>query len=198
MLKRASILLGLFALSMGQPAIAAVSCWNQAVTEAAQVKQFDIMMMVSTIRCHRKGVDLSSDYNKFVVSRRTVLQGVGKELVKQFGLNLRGNAAVMAYDHLGVVMANSFGNDGRGTRNCEDIRAIIKDALIAEPDRVNLVYLAQRNGINPLLPVASCAPALYATPALTAEGMWAPVGRYWEVSLPPVPDIDFKGKKRRR
>lgn len=153
-MKRAFLGLALASVAIGQPAMAA-NCWHRAVTEAAQVKQFDIMLMVSTIRCFRKGVDFSADYNQFVRTKRSVLRAVGDEMIRHLNGSMGGKAAAMAYDRMSVVMANRFG-DGVDGYECEDIRAMVVEANGVDISRDQLLSLAQRAGMEPPLPAPRC------------------------------------------
>jgi len=168
-MKRISLGLALLSVAVGQPVMAA-SCWNQTVTEAAQVRQFDIMLMVSTIRCFRKGVDFSADYNNFVKTKRAVLRAVGDEMIRHLNGSMGGKAAAVAYDRISVVMANRFG-DGVPGYECEDIRAMVVEANAADATRTEILSLAQRAGMEPPLPQPRCD--LPAQPTLVAS---APVG----------------------
>lgn len=153
-MKRALFALALASVAWSDTAIAA-ACWNRTVTEAAQIRQFDIMMMVSTIRCFRKGVDFSNDYNQFVKGKRAVLRAVGDEIIRHMNGTMGGKAALAAYDRFSVVMANQFG-DGVEGLECEDLRVLVAEANQAVASRDHLVGLAQRAGMEPPLPAPRC------------------------------------------
>lgn len=172
-MKRTALCMALAAMAIGQPVMAA-TCWNDSATEAVQVKQFDIMLMVSTLRCRGKGMDFSADYNQFVINKRLVLRAMGDEIVRQFNRDMGGKAAFNAYDHLTVVMANKYGNGVDGA-DCGDIRALIADANSVPASRDSLVGLAQRAGMDPSLPAPRCAAPIVTAAAKPAVAFASPV-----------------------
>lgn len=154
MLRRAVMAGTIMAMAVGSP-VQAQRCWNQTLVEAAQVKEFEIMLMVATLRCQAKGTDLSATYNRFIAAHRPVLRAVGEELVREFKVSQGGNGALKSYDRLGVIMANKYGNGVQGLE-CADFEAIIAQAETAPRNRADLVTLAQRAGMDPALPAPRC------------------------------------------
>lgn len=164
--RRRVILAGaIAAAAIGTP-VQAQRCWNQALVEAAQVKEFEIMLMVATLRCQAKGTDLSGEYNRFIAAHRPVLRAVGEEIVREFKVSLGAGGAMKAYDKLGVVMANKYGNGIQGLE-CADFQAIIAQAQSTPAGKAQLVSLAQRAGMDPELPAPRCAPTTVAAAAGT-------------------------------
>jgi hypothetical protein len=132
-------------------------CWAPALVEAAQIKEFEIMLMVATLRCQARGTDLSTSYNRFIAAHRPALRAVGEEIVRALGRSHGGKAALRAYDRLGVLMANRYGNGIPGLE-CEDFRLMIAEAETTPQGRGGLVGLARRAGMDPTLPAPRCAP----------------------------------------
>lgn len=155
-------------IGIAQPALAQ-SCWHDRVTEAAQVRQFDIMLMVSALRCQAKGVDIVPDYNAFVVQHRTVLTILNDQIRAHMNGYMGGRAALDAYDRFGTVMANQFGNGGAVT-DCEELRMMARNAAIMPSSRESLVALAQRNGMEPPLPGQRCSPQVHIAQATIPTG----------------------------
>ncbi|WP_443971060.1 hypothetical protein [Sphingobium sp. CR28] len=155
-------------IGLAQPALAQ-SCWHERVTEAAQVRQFDIMLMVSALRCQAKGVDIVPDYNSFVVRHRATLTVLNDQIRAHMNGYMGGRAALDAYDRFGTVMANQFGNGGAVT-DCEELRAMARDAATMPSSRESLVALAPRNGMEPPLPGQRCAPQVHIAQATVRAG----------------------------
>lgn len=143
-------------IGLGGPA-QAQRCWNTALVESAQIKEFDVMLMVATLRCQKRDVDLSADYNHFVATHRPVLKAVGDELLRELNQTLGGREALKAYDRMGVVMANKYGNGLEGL-TCSDFRQIVMEASALPQGKAGLIALAQRAGMDPPLPAPRCAP----------------------------------------
>lgn len=143
------------AMVLGAPATAA--CWSPRAAEAAQVRDFEMMMMVAMLRCRATTLDIAEDYNHFVRDKRAVLTSVNDELRSQLADGRSGKVALDAYDRFVTAMANSHGA-GSANLNCDDFHAMIQTAIAASPDRGALLALAVRAGSDPALPTERCAP----------------------------------------
>lgn len=135
----------------------AATCWDQRSTEAAQIREFDIMLMVSALRCQVKGTDFVADYNRFVTGNKPVLVAVNDELRRHFNEELGGKAALDAYDQMSTAMANHYGNGGGMDEDCDALRAIVVAATGMESSRDFLLANAQRVGVDPVLAGGRCA-----------------------------------------
>jgi len=164
---RRAIMAGVIAATSIAVPAQAQRCWNQASVEAAQVKEFEIMLMVATLRCQAKGLDLSGDYNGFIAAHRPALRAAGEEIVRELKVGSTAAVAMKAYDKLGVVLANKYGNGVLGLE-CLDFQAIIAEAKSAATGKPQLVTLAQRAGMNPELPGPRCTAPVAAAVAGTA------------------------------
>lgn len=141
----------------GTSSQAVAACWQPAAVEAAQVRDFETMLMVATLRCQIRGVDLSNDYNRFVREKRAVLTGVNDELRARFSAQgLRGKAMLDAYDRFVTALANGYG--GSQAVSCADSQAIMAEAVAAPAERRALLQLAVRAGSDPVREVDRCAP----------------------------------------
>lgn len=146
---------------------AQAACWQQQEVEAAQIREFDIMLMVSALRCQVKGQDFVADYNAFVVSNRPVLVSVNDTLLRHFNTAQPGKAALAAYDSFGTTMANQFGNGGGMSEDCAELRAMAVAATAsadAPSSRERLLGAAQRAGMEPGLPGGRCGLTYAALP----------------------------------
>lgn len=151
---RAAFAGALCAMTIAVPA-QAQRCWSQALVEAAQVKEYDIMLLVATLRCQAKGVDLSASYNAFVVAHKPILKGVGDEMLRELNASMGGKAALKIYDSMTVTMANKFGQGIVGLE-CSDFQAMIAEAQATRSTRADLLTLAQRAGADPVIPAPRC------------------------------------------
>jgi len=151
-----TVVTGAMVAAMAAVPAQAQRCWNQTLVEAAQVREFDIMLLVATLRCQAKGVDLSSSYNGFVAAHKPVLKAVGDELLRELNASLGGTAALKAYDSMSVTMANKFGQGIEGLE-CSDFQAMIAEGRAVRSTRADLLALAQRAGADPALPAPRCA-----------------------------------------
>jgi hypothetical protein len=148
--------IGMVAALASVAAAPAHACWSASAVEAAQMRDFETMLMVSALRCRLKGVDFLGDYNRFVSSKRATLTAVNDELRGQFNRTMGGKAALDAYDRYVTSLANSFGGESNGY-GCEELAAMAAGAAEAADGRATLLALAQRAGADPRLPEERCA-----------------------------------------
>lgn len=184
-------IIGWVALASGMMASTgaqAASCWDQRAVEAAQIHEFDIMLMVAALRCQVKGTDFVPDYNRFVSGNRAALVGANDEIRAHLNAGMGGKAALDAYDHISTAMANRYGNGGGVYEDCAGMRGLIVNATpagAADATRAFLVANAQRVGVDPELDGGRCPvvvvaenraalPAFPATRMVTAEPMPVP------------------------
>jgi len=133
----------------------ASACWSPRAVEAAQVRDFETMLMVATLRCRTKDVSIGEDYNRFVRDKRAVLTVVNDELRSQFVPGRTSNAALEAYDRFVTSIANTHGG-GSPSRECADFHNMLNAALAAETARGALLDLAVQAGSDPALPEERC------------------------------------------
>ena len=153
-MKNLSVIAVIGAALVATPAQAA-GCWSDATYEAAQMRDFDTMLMVATLRCRIKNVDFSGDYNRFVKNQRPVLAAANREIRNQFAQSMSQRAALGAYDDFMTKVANSYGG-GVKNMTCNDYAAMARAAAKAPVSRASVIALAQKAGSNPPLPGKRC------------------------------------------
>jgi hypothetical protein len=139
--------------TVGGPASAA--CWTNSAVEAAYVRDFDTILMVATLRCRTKGVEMATDYNRFVREKRTVLVAANDELRAQFAAGRTQKAALDAFDRYATSLANTHGA-GSDTLSCADYKELVAQAVAAPASRVALLQLAAKAEANPAIPSEGC------------------------------------------
>lgn len=130
---RMGAVLGAVALASGAPA-QAQGCWDQRTVEAAQIRQFDIMLMNAVLRCRTKGVDMLSDYSAFVRRYRPVIAVAADELRGQVGPSIDGPVVPVA---------------------CETLRETVTAAGIPS-SRDSVLALARAAGMAAVVPAEVC------------------------------------------
>ena len=148
-----SMALGVALVSAG-PAQAA-SCWERTAYEAAQLRDFDTMLMVATLRCRINSLDFSADYNRFVREKRPILAQANIEIRAQFARTVGQARSIGAYDDFMTKVANGYGG-GSENMDCADYAAMVKTAADAPVVRAHLVDLAAQSGAQPLVPGNRC------------------------------------------
>lgn len=134
---------------------AQAACWSNVAYEAAQVREFETMMMVSMLRCRISSTDFTASYNKFVVSKRPVLTAINNELRAQFAQTVGAARAAGAFDDYMTKVANSYGAGAPGL-SCSEAAGLLNSAVAAAPTRNALVEIAERAGSTPRLPGGKC------------------------------------------
>jgi hypothetical protein len=149
------------ALICGQPASAAMSCWDQQETAAAKIRDLQSRLMVATLRCRAIGVDVLTAYNDFVRINRATLQQANGVIKARFDAGY-GREGPRFYDSFTTAMANLYGGDETSGAVCDETSAIAAEAALAEGDVGRLVDLADRTGRSPELPGGICPVTLTA------------------------------------
>jgi len=133
----------------------AAGCWSEASYEAAQMRDFDTMLMVATLRCRIKNIDFGDDYNRFVRSKRPILAQANQQLRTQFALSVGRSKALSAYDDYMTKLANGYGG-GTENMSCADYAVLARAAADAPAQRTNIVGLARKAGSAPYTPNLRC------------------------------------------
>lgn len=133
----------------------AAGCWSDASYEAAQLRDFDTLLMVQTLRCRINEVDFSKDYNKFVAEKRPILTAANTQLRGQFAMSVGQARALGAYDDFMTKIANGYGAGTKGM-TCKDYAELARAAASAPVSRAAILKLAERAGSSPRLPGQRC------------------------------------------
>lgn len=158
---------------MGATTPAVAGCWQSRDVENAQIRQFDIMLMVQALRCQVKGVDFVKDYNAFVIANKPILVSGNDAILRRFNQELTGKAAYAAYDRFSIGLANQFGNGGP-VDDCLMVRAMVWAATPGGGggSREALLGHAQRAGMDLAVPGGRCPMAqAQAGAALPQQGV---------------------------
>lgn len=141
--------------SLAMAGEAQAACVSDATYEAAQMRDFDTMLMVQTLRCRIKDIDFSDDYNRFVRDKRPILAAANVELRNHFAQSVGQTRAIGAYDDFMTKVANGYGGGTVGM-TCRDYADLARAAANAPASRSALIDLADRAGARPRVPGQSC------------------------------------------
>jgi hypothetical protein len=124
------------------------ACWSDAAYEAAEVREFDTMLMVQALRCRKTDANFLEAYNRFVVASRPALLKANATLKAHFAGQFGERGALNAYDNYMTTVANRYGagTDGLG---CEDVAAMVQMALAAKGSPAALSELADTVQMTP-------------------------------------------------
>ena len=133
---------------------AQAACWKADQVDAAKVRDFETMLMVSALRCRQHG-NMLARYNKFVVQARPALTAVNNTLRTHFAEAVGHSQALNAYDGYVTRVANRYGAGAEGL-SCDDFSSITDAAVAERPSFRALAELADRAGVRPLLDGGRC------------------------------------------
>jgi len=142
-------------LCAATPAQAAMGCWNETQTAAAQVRNLQSRLMVAAMRCRAMGIDILASYNDFVRSNRETIQAANGVIMAQF-TNGFGPEALLHYDRFTTSLANAYGADATDQNVCAESAALAEEAAAAAGDPQRLVDIERRMGPVPTLPGGTC------------------------------------------
>jgi hypothetical protein len=149
--------MGFVALAAAMPLAPATAntCWKTAAIEAAQVRDMDMMLMVSALRCRGTAHNFLPAYNRFVQEKRVALTGLNDELRAHFRAQVGPIAGLGAYDDYVTGLANIYGA-GVGGLACRDLQSIADAANALPPTRSALLELAAAAGLSARINGARC------------------------------------------
>lgn len=149
------VLAAAFAVMMPLTSATAATCWKPTAVEAAQVRDFEMMLMVSALRCRATSNNFLPAYNRFINDKRAALTEVNDELREHFRSVVGPVGALSAYDNYVTGLANVYGAGAEGLA-CRDLQSITDAANALPPTRAALLELADAAGITPHLSGIRC------------------------------------------
>ena len=132
----------------------AQSCWGAQAVSAAKLRNLDIMLMVTALRC-RKGADnFQPDYYDFSAAHQAELNVANGVLRAQFA---GGGviAANRALDRMSTSIANSYGL-GHPNMGCGELRQVTRGLATSRASGA-LLDAADALVGSPMIPGGSCA-----------------------------------------
>jgi len=118
-----------------QPAAAAVS-----PSDASKLRQLDIMLMVTSLRCRFGADNFQPDYERFAANQNPLMQDAFRSLQADYTARMGAARTKKALDSISVGMANQYGQ-GHPWLGCSDLKAMTQD-LAGTRDTIKLVAVA--------------------------------------------------------
>lgn len=124
--------LGAIVMSSGLLAAAPANA-DPGLDKAHALRTFDIMLMVTALRCRTGAHDFQADYYRFAARHVGTLNRAGATLRAEFASGLNARHADRALDRMGVRIANSYG-DGHPWLGCAQLGELARElADTADP-----------------------------------------------------------------
>lgn len=153
-MNKAVLVAGAVLALAGAPVQAA--CWTSQQVAAAKVRDFDTMLMVSSLRCRFESRQLANDYNAMVMRHRSGLSETNRTLGARFKTIYGEREGLNQLDRYITQVANHYGAGTDEGLSCASL-ASIAQAATAEPQTVEaLIGLAERAGVVPHTPEGVC------------------------------------------
>lgn len=108
---------------------------------AQALRTFDIMLMVTALRCRTGADDFQADYYRFAASHIGTLNRAGATLRAEFANTVGWRSAERALDRMSVRIANSYG-DGHPWLGCAQLGQLARE-LANTSDPLALASAAQ-------------------------------------------------------
>ncbi len=129
-------------------------CWSDQAAAAAEVRDFETMLMVSALRCRTTGVNFLPRYNHFVRTGRVALVQANDNLRTHFTAT-HGAGGLNAYDRYVTSIANRYGSGAEGL-DCGDLASIVEAAIAESKSFAQLHQVAMRADMRPELRGGRC------------------------------------------
>lgn len=144
------------------------NCWSEAAYKAAQLREFDTMMMVEALRCRKTEANFVHEYNKFVVASRPALLKANASLKGHFEKTVGAKGALNAYDNYMTTVANRYGAGTEGL-GCTDMASIVQAALATDGTPEALHQIVAVANMVPTVASARCTQGSPATVSIAAR-----------------------------
>lgn len=152
---RVAVLATIASMSFSSIAQAELACWHPNEAKAAQIKDFQTLLMVGTLQCRTADANAVEDYNIFVRHNRSTIDSNIYALKTHF---LRENGiqdGQRAYDEYSTALANEKAAQLGEPAFCDTVETLA--GLAARASSADLMTLAQSVSLPP--ESGDCAPA---------------------------------------
>lgn len=132
----------------------AQACWGPQAVDAAKLRNLDIMLMVTALRCRMGPDNFQPEYYKFSAAHQAALNRANGTIRAQFA-GTGPVAANRALDKMSVTIANSYGM-GHPEMGCKQLRQVTRD--LARPQAPGGLLAAADTLVGaPSVPGGQCA-----------------------------------------
>lgn len=161
------------------PAQATPHCWAARDASAAQVRDMQTMLMVAALRCRAAHIDISADYDGFVVAQRDAIAAANLVIKQHFAAEGGSQAD---YDRFATSLANGFGDDATTEATCAEAASLAHEGSGAAPAQLEQVAMKV---FPAALPGGVCdAPAAPVTMAMATPAKAEPLPPLVELAAP--------------
>lgn len=132
----AAATLGLALPAQALPALPGSACWAPATMGAARISELNTLLMASSLRCRRVGVDFAPGYEKVLAAHGAAFRQAEQRIRAHFGVDRSDSRD--DYDSYVVSIANLYGAGRADRATCAQLGAIA-DALGAAPGNTDML-----------------------------------------------------------
>ena len=154
--KKAAAAALVLACLTGQAQAAANDCWSHKEIAAAKIRNLQTMLMVAALRCNASRVDVLAGYNAFVRANRATIVNANGSLKSYFARHSGAAVGQRRYDRFTTALANGFGAGASDTDSCSRMAEIAYDAESSRGSADQLLAIADRERLQPMLPTLNC------------------------------------------
>ena len=128
------------AAMVASPAQSATTCWDDDAVGAARIMEFQIAMMIATLRCTALNMNMEADFKRFADNNKTVLKEADTRLKKQFGGT--GKASHVVYQNYQTRVSNQHSNRDSTIQTCTLFREVASELGKSETSAATVVSFA--------------------------------------------------------
>ena len=121
----AAAALAVSSLGVSAPAQAAAGCWGPQAVNAAKLRNLDIMLMVTGLRCRMGPDNFQPDYYAFSAAHQGELNAANAVLRAELG-SAGPRGAAGALDRMSTSIANAYGL-GHPQLGCRELKKVTRD-----------------------------------------------------------------------
>jgi hypothetical protein len=140
MMRNARLCLLPLAAMAASPAQSATTCWDNDAVGAARIMEFQIAMMIATLRCTSLNMDIEADFKRFADANKSVLKEADTRLKKQFGGTSK--ASHIVYQNYQTRVSNQHSNRDSTIQSCTLFRDVAAELGKSETSAETFVSFA--------------------------------------------------------
>jgi hypothetical protein len=99
------------------PAAQALPCWKSEDVNVARIRQFEVMLLIVSLRCKGSGVDITASYERFRTAQRPSILSNENKLRSRYGAN-SSKEGLRDYERYMTGLGNFYGAGSSDENSC--------------------------------------------------------------------------------
>ncbi len=116
------------------------NCADRQTIKAAQLNEFQTMMMAVSLRCVRVGDDMRRDFDAMLARHQVDFSEAGRQVKRFFGACAKRGGS---YDRYSVAVANKYGGGSTPLRTCKLLQKVMSEVTRTSDEGTVVTLVAE-------------------------------------------------------